>query len=81
VLYQQGSLLDMVDASIEDYPKEEVLRFIPVGLACTQVTPSSRPTMRQAVVAARRPARAGDVPTELSQSAVPTPPPTVGTAC
>ncbi|KAK3154728.1 hypothetical protein QOZ80_2BG0194410 [Eleusine coracana subsp. coracana] len=49
VLYKQGSLLDMVDASMEDYPKEEVLRYIRVGLACTQVTPSSRPTMRQVV--------------------------------
>lgn len=56
VLYQQGSLLDMVDASIQDYPEEEVLRFIRVGLACTQATPSTRPTMRQVVATLSQPA-------------------------
>jgi hypothetical protein len=55
MLYQQGSLLDIVDASIEDCPEEEALRFIRVGLACTQVTPSSRPTMRQVVAMLSRP--------------------------
>lgn len=54
VLYRQGNLLDIVDASI-DYPEEEALRFIRVGLACTQVTPSSRPTMRQVVTMLSRP--------------------------
>ncbi|KAF8692956.1 hypothetical protein HU200_039318 [Digitaria exilis] len=50
VLYQQGRLLDMVDARMEGcYPEEEVLRHIRVGLACTQATPSSRPTMSQVV--------------------------------
>ncbi|KAF8768823.1 hypothetical protein HU200_007386 [Digitaria exilis] len=50
VLYQQGRLLDMVDSRMEGcYPEEEVLRYIRVGLACTQATPSSRPTMSQVV--------------------------------
>ncbi|RCV07485.1 hypothetical protein SEVIR_1G252900v4 [Setaria viridis] len=55
VLYQQGSLLDMVDARMEDYPEEEVLRYIRVGLACTQAAPSSRPTMSQVVALLSRP--------------------------
>lgn len=55
MLYQQGSLLDMVDARMEDYPEEEVLRYIRVGLACTQAAPSSRPTMSQVVALLSRP--------------------------
>lgn len=47
MLYQQGRLLEIVDASMGSYPEKEVLRYIKVGLACTQATPSSRPTMRQ----------------------------------
>ncbi|PUZ76745.1 hypothetical protein GQ55_1G315500 [Panicum hallii var. hallii] len=49
VLYEQGSLLDMVDARMENCPEEEVLRYLRVGLACTQAAPSSRPTMGQVV--------------------------------
>ncbi|WVZ74464.1 hypothetical protein U9M48_022643 [Paspalum notatum var. saurae] len=55
VLYQQGRLLDMVDASMEGYPEKEVLRYIRVGLACTQAAPGSRPTMRQVVDMLSRP--------------------------
>jgi len=55
VLYQQGSLLDMVDARMEDYQEEEVLRYLRVGLACTQAAPSSRPTMGQVVALLSRP--------------------------
>ncbi|KAG0534019.1 hypothetical protein BDA96_04G242600 [Sorghum bicolor] len=55
VLYQQGRLLDIVDASMERYPEKEVLRYIKVGLACTQATPSSRPTMRQVLALLSRP--------------------------
>ena len=49
VLYQQGSLLDMVDARMEGYPEEEALRYPRVGLACTQAAPSSHPMMGQVV--------------------------------
>ncbi|CAN6279325.1 unnamed protein product [Urochloa humidicola] len=55
VLYQQGKLLDMVDARMEEYPEEEALRYIRVGLACTQATPSFRPTMGQVVALLSRP--------------------------
>ena len=54
-LYQQGRLLDIVDASMGSYPEKEVLRYIKVGLACTQATPSSRPTMRQVLDLLSRP--------------------------
>ncbi|KAL6633899.1 hypothetical protein ACP70R_026570 [Stipagrostis hirtigluma subsp. patula] len=49
VRYQQGRLLDMVDASMGGFPEEEALRYMRVGLACTQAAPSSRPTMREVV--------------------------------
>jgi hypothetical protein len=55
VLYQQGSLLDMVDARMEDYQEEEVLRYLRVGLACTQAAPRNRPTMGQVVALLSRP--------------------------
>lgn len=55
MLYQQGRLLDIVDASMESYPEKEVLRYIKVGLACTQATPGSRPTMRQVLDLLSRP--------------------------
>ncbi|TVU03001.1 hypothetical protein EJB05_51465 [Eragrostis curvula] len=77
VLYQEGSLLDMVDANIKDYPEEEVLRFILVGLACTQATPSSRPTMRQVVAMLSRPVPLHELemrPPSSAHSTVSTPP-------
>jgi hypothetical protein len=49
LLYEQGRPLDIVDASIKEYPEAEALRYIKVGLACTQAAPSGRPTMRQVV--------------------------------
>lgn len=55
LLHQQDNLLDIVDTNIKDYPEEEVLRYIKVGLACTQATPSSRPTMREVVKLLSRP--------------------------
>ncbi|KAF0931708.1 hypothetical protein E2562_005702 [Oryza meyeriana var. granulata] len=56
VLYQQDSLLDMVDPNMKGgYPEEEALKFIMVALACTQATPCSRPTMRQVVRLLSRP--------------------------
>lgn len=62
VLYQQGRLLDMVDASMEGYPEEEVLRYIKVGLACTQATPSSRPAMNQVLATLSRPVALPETP-------------------
>ncbi|KAM0848441.1 hypothetical protein ACQ4PT_054382 [Festuca glaucescens] len=55
-LVRQGRPLDIVDTSIKDYPEAEALRFVKVGLACTQAAPSGRPTMRQVVKMLTRPA-------------------------
>jgi hypothetical protein len=56
LFYEQGRPLDIVDASMKDYPEAEALRFVKVGLACTQAAPSGRPTMRQVVKMLTRPA-------------------------
>lgn len=40
----------MVDAELcSSYPEAEALRFIKVGLFCTQASPNKRPTMKQVV--------------------------------
>ncbi|KAJ1280127.1 hypothetical protein BS78_04G207800 [Paspalum vaginatum] len=65
VLYQQGRLLEMVDASMEGYPEKEVLRYIRVGLACTQAAPGSRPTMRQVVDMLSRPFALREAETQM----------------
>ncbi|VAI47429.1 unnamed protein product [Triticum turgidum subsp. durum] len=56
LLYEQGRPLDIVDASVKDYPEAEVLRYVKVGLACTQAAPDGRPAMRQVVKMLSRPA-------------------------
>uniref|UniRef100_M8C3Q4 Putative LRR receptor-like serine/threonine-protein kinase n=1 Tax=Aegilops tauschii TaxID=37682 RepID=M8C3Q4_AEGTA len=56
LLYEQGRPLDIVDANVKDYPEAEVLRYVKVGLACTQAAPDGRPTVRQVVKMLSRPA-------------------------
>ena len=56
LLYEEGRPLDIVDASVRDYPEAEVLRYVKGGLACTQAAPDGRPTMRQVVKMLSRPA-------------------------
>jgi hypothetical protein len=56
LFYEQGRPLDIVDASMKDYPEAEALRFVKVGLACTQAAPSGRPMMRQVAKMLTRPA-------------------------
>ncbi|KAK6917523.1 Protein kinase domain [Dillenia turbinata] len=48
-LYKEGKLLQLVDPELEEYPEEEVIRFLKVALFCTQSTASRRPQMRQVV--------------------------------
>ncbi|KAH9288352.1 hypothetical protein KI387_032469 [Taxus chinensis] len=48
-LYEENRLLELVDPRLEEYSKEEALRFINVALLCTQATPKIRPTMSQVV--------------------------------
>uniref|UniRef100_A0ACD5YSC0 Uncharacterized protein n=1 Tax=Avena sativa TaxID=4498 RepID=A0ACD5YSC0_AVESA len=64
-LYEQGRPLDIVDAGIRDYPEAEVLRYIKVGLACTQAAPSGRPTMGQVVKMLMRPAALRELELEM----------------
>lgn len=65
LLYQQSRLLEMVDAGMEDYPEEEVLRHIRVGLACTQAAPGTRPTMREVVDMLSRPVALPETETQM----------------
>lgn len=45
-LYERGELEQLVDASLNgDYDTDEALRYLKIGLTCTQDMPSLRPTM------------------------------------
>ncbi|KAE8688392.1 Kinase superfamily protein isoform 2 [Hibiscus syriacus] len=48
-LKQEDGLLDIVDQEMNEYPEEEVMRFIKVALFCTQEAAHRRPTMKQVV--------------------------------
>lgn len=48
-LYQEGKLLDLVDPVLEEFPKDEVLRYTKVALFCTQAAASRRPLMSQVI--------------------------------
>lgn len=48
-LREENRLLEIVDPRLEEYPKEEVLRFIKVALLCTQAASNFRPSMSQVV--------------------------------
>ncbi|TXG58788.1 hypothetical protein EZV62_016617 [Acer yangbiense] len=48
-LREEDRLLELVDPELTQYRKEEVMRFITVGLFCTQASPHQRPTMKQVV--------------------------------
>ncbi|RLN28459.1 hypothetical protein C2845_PM05G22520 [Panicum miliaceum] len=48
-LWEEGRLLEIVDPDLEEYPEEEILRFIKLALLCTQATPQQRPSMKQVV--------------------------------
>lgn len=46
-LKEQERLLDLVDPELTEYPAREMLRFIKIGLFCTQAAAKQRPTMKQ----------------------------------
>ncbi|EER95133.1 hypothetical protein BDA96_01G455700 [Sorghum bicolor] len=48
-LREEGRLLEIVDPELENYPEEQMLRFIKVALLCTQATSQQRPSMKQVV--------------------------------
>jgi serine/threonine protein kinase len=48
-LFEEGKLLELVDKELQEYPKEEVLRYMKVALFCTQAIANRRPNMSQVV--------------------------------
>lgn len=48
-LYQEGRLLELVDPQLQQYPEDQILRFIKVALFCTQAAAKQRPSMTQVV--------------------------------
>ncbi|KAF5178190.1 Leucine-rich receptor-like protein kinase family protein [Thalictrum thalictroides] len=49
VLLEEGNVLDCIDPSMREYPEEEVLPILKLGLVCTSQIPSSRPSMAEVV--------------------------------
>jgi len=49
VMLEQGNVLECVDAKMGEYPEEEVLPVLKLGLVCASQIPSSRPTMAEVV--------------------------------
>ncbi|ONK58306.1 uncharacterized protein A4U43_C09F10810 [Asparagus officinalis] len=49
LMLEQGNVLDCVDEMMGDFPEEEVLPVLKLGLVCASQIPSSRPTMAEVV--------------------------------
>lgn len=48
-LYQEEKLLELVDPELEEFPEDEVIRYMKVAFFCTQAAASRRPVMSQVV--------------------------------
>ncbi|RZC46480.1 hypothetical protein C5167_039427 [Papaver somniferum] len=48
-LYEVGKLVELVDPELNEYPEDEVVRYIKVALFCTQAAATRRPTMTQVI--------------------------------
>ncbi|KAI3912912.1 hypothetical protein MKW92_011728 [Papaver armeniacum] len=48
-LYEEGKLVELVDPELNEYPEDEVVRYIKVALFCTQAAATRRPTMTQVI--------------------------------
>lgn len=48
-LYEEGKLLELVDPELEEFPEEEVIRYMKVALFCSQAAANRRPLMSQVV--------------------------------
>ncbi|XXG40517.1 hypothetical protein AAC387_Pa01g1211 [Persea americana] len=48
-LYQEGRFLELVDPQLQQYPEDQIIRFIKVALFCTQAAAKQRPSMTQVV--------------------------------
>ncbi|WOL01416.1 hypothetical protein Cni_G10132 [Canna indica] len=49
LLLEQGNALDCIDARMGEFPEEEVLPVLKLGLVCASQIPSSRPSMAEVV--------------------------------
>ncbi|KAL8168003.1 hypothetical protein V2J09_009502 [Rumex salicifolius] len=59
--YKGGNLLDLIDKTLEgDFPKEEGIRFLKIGLLCVQETLSRRPMMSAALKMLKNEAEVAD---------------------
>ena len=56
-LYEEKKLKELVDPALEDYPEEEVIRYIKVALFCIQAAAARRPSMLQVVTMLSKPIR------------------------
>ncbi|CAL9074091.1 unnamed protein product [Musa textilis] len=54
-LLEEERLTELVDAALNDYPEEQVIRYIKVALFCTQAAAGRRPSMSQVVEMLSRP--------------------------
>ncbi|XP_031250841.1 cold-responsive protein kinase 1-like isoform X2 [Pistacia vera] len=48
-LHEEGRLLELVDSEMEEFPPEDVIRYMKVAFFCTQAAASRRPLMSQVV--------------------------------
>lgn len=48
-LYEEGKLLELVDPELDDFPEEEIIRYIKVAFFCTQAVATRRPLMSQVI--------------------------------
>lgn len=48
-LYEEGKLLELVDPELNDFPEEEITRYIKVAFFCTQAVANRRPLMSQVI--------------------------------
>ncbi|KAG5561636.1 hypothetical protein RHGRI_004632 [Rhododendron griersonianum] len=48
-LYEEGKLLELVDPELDDFPEEEITRYIKVAFFCTQAVANRRPLMSQVI--------------------------------
>ncbi|KAF5944429.1 hypothetical protein HYC85_018506 [Camellia sinensis] len=48
-LYKEGKLLELVDPEMDEFPEEEVMKYMKVAFFCTQAAANRRPMMSQVV--------------------------------
>ncbi|XP_020276452.1 putative receptor-like protein kinase At4g00960 [Asparagus officinalis] len=62
--WSKGSILEIVDPSLETFSKNEILRCIHIALLCVQEVPDERPSMSSVVVMLHSPSVPLNTPTQ-----------------